>query len=104
LCTPSDFDYSPYFEIIKYPFVDFRHDQDYHLLPWEGSSELTDEETKLYIDPDSKLDPQAVDQSISDAVEKSRAAPIEGELLPVDPEEEEEEEEQEDDPPKDVTP
>jgi hypothetical protein len=104
LCTPSDFDYSPYFEIIKYPFVDFRHDQDYHLLPWEGSSELSDEETKLYINPDNKLDPQAVDQSISDAVEKSRAAPIEGELLPVDPEEEEEEEEQEDDPPKDVTP
>ena len=22
LCTPSDFDYSPYFEIIKYPFLD----------------------------------------------------------------------------------
>jgi hypothetical protein len=101
LCTPSDFDYSPYFEIIKYPFVDFRHDQDYHLLPWEGSSELTDEETKMYINPDSRLDPQAVDQSISDAVEKSRAAPIEGEILPVDPEEEEE---QKDEPPKDVTP
>lgn len=101
LCTPSDFDYSPYFEIIKYPFVDFRHDQDYHLLPWEGSSELSDEETKLYIDPDSKLDPQAVDQSILEAVEKSRAAPIEGELLLVDPDEEEE---PEDEPPKDVTP
>ncbi len=101
LCTPSDFDYSPYFEIIKYPFVDFRHDQDYHLLPWEGSSELSDEETKLYIDPDSKLDPEVVDQSILEAVEKSRAAPIEGELLPVDPIEEEE---PEDEPPKDVTP
>jgi hypothetical protein len=101
LCTPSDFDYSPYFEIIKCPFVDFRHDQDYHLLPWEGSSELSDEETKLYIDPDSKLDPQAVDQSILAAVEKSRAAPIEGELLPVDPDEEEE---SEDEPPKNVTP
>lgn len=101
LCTPSDFDYSPYFEIIKYPFVDFRHDQDYHLLPWEGPSELSDEETKLYIDPDSKLDPQAVDQSILEAVEKSRAAPIEGELLLVDPDEKEE---PEDEPPKDLTP
>ena len=55
----------------------------------------------MYINPDSKLDPQAVDQSISDAVEKSRAAPIEGEILPVDPEEEEEAESGQ---PKDVTP
>jgi len=101
LCTPSDFDYSPYFEIIKYPFIDFRHDQDYHLLPWEGSSELSDEETKLYINPDSKLDPQAVDQSIMEAVEKSRTAPIEGESLLADPDEIND---LEDEPPKDVTP
>ncbi len=84
LCTPSDFDYSPYFEIIKYPFVDFRHDSDYHLLPWEGSSELSDEETELYVDSDSNLDPQVVEQSIMEAVERSRAAPIEGEVIPVE--------------------
>ncbi len=86
LCTPSDFDYSPYFEIIKYPFVDFRHDKDYHLLPWEGSTELSDEETRLYIDPDSKLDPLSVDQSIMAAVEKSRAAPFAGERPPTNDE------------------
>lgn len=34
LCTPSDFDYSPYFEIIKYAFMDFGHYPNYRLLPW----------------------------------------------------------------------
>ena len=34
LCTPSDFDYSPYFEIIKYPFYDFADTPSYKLLPW----------------------------------------------------------------------
>ena len=33
LCIASDFDYSPYFEILKYRFVDFGHDEYYHLLP-----------------------------------------------------------------------
>jgi hypothetical protein len=84
LCTPSDFDYSPYFEIIKYPFVDFRHDRDYHLLPWNGSSELTEEETQIYIDPDNRLDAKAVDESIFDAIAKSNLKPIEGEILPLD--------------------
>jgi len=87
LCTPSDFDYSPYFEIIKYPFVDFRHDRDYHLLPWNGSSELSEEETQMYIDPDNRLDAKAVDESIMDAIEKSKLKPIEGEILPLDEDE-----------------
>ncbi len=88
LCTPSDFDYSPYFEIIKYPFVDFRHDSDYHLLPWNGSSELSEEETRLYIDPDNSLDAKAVNESILDAFEKSKLKPIEGEILPPSEDEE----------------
>ena len=84
LCTPSDFDFSPYFEIIKYPFVDFRHDRDYHLLPWNGSSELSEEETQMYVDSGTTPDAKAVEESISDAVEKSRLKPIEGEVLPLD--------------------
>lgn len=36
LCTPSDFDYSPYFDIIKYPFTNFAQSQPhYRLLPWD---------------------------------------------------------------------
>jgi hypothetical protein len=38
LCVPSDFDYSPYFEIIKYPFLDFTAHSSYRLLPWSQSS------------------------------------------------------------------
>lgn len=34
LYTPKDFDYSPYFDIIKYPFVEFAHYPMYRQLPW----------------------------------------------------------------------
>ena len=38
LCTPSDFDYSPYFQIIKYPFMDFSAHTSYRLLPWSTTA------------------------------------------------------------------
>ncbi|MEH6582134.1 MAG: hypothetical protein V7754_09375 [Halioglobus sp.] len=53
LCTPRDFDYSPYFDIIKYPYVDFSHYAKQHLKPWDGPVELTAEERELYIVPES---------------------------------------------------
>lgn len=34
LYTPKDFDYSPYFEIIKYPYVEFADYALYRKLPW----------------------------------------------------------------------
>ena len=34
LFTPSDFDYSPYFDIIKYPFLDLDEVSLYRRLPW----------------------------------------------------------------------
>ncbi len=40
ICTPRDFDYSPYFEIIKYPFIDCNDDGCYRLLPWHGASDM----------------------------------------------------------------
>ncbi len=49
LCTPSDFDYSPYFDIIKYPFLDF---QDYalqRLQPWDGAVGLSETERDYYL-------------------------------------------------------
>ncbi len=49
LCTPSDFDYSPYFDIIKYPFLDFHNYADTSLLPWGGAAELSKEEQHLYV-------------------------------------------------------
>jgi hypothetical protein len=41
LYTPSDFDYSPYFEIIKYPFITFNDYGLYRDLPWDERSSLT---------------------------------------------------------------
>lgn len=35
LYTPQDFDYSPYFDIIKYPFVGFDEVAAYRNLPWD---------------------------------------------------------------------
>ncbi len=40
LCVPRDFDHSPYFEIIKYPFIDCHDQGSYRLLPWHGSAQL----------------------------------------------------------------
>ena len=51
LCTPSDFDYSPYFDIIKYPFLDFQSHAEQRLLPWHGSATLSPAEQGLYIAP-----------------------------------------------------
>jgi len=52
LCTPSDFDYSPYFDIIKYPFLDFQHQSDQRLLPWQGTAQLEETERALYVNPE----------------------------------------------------
>lgn len=41
LFTPRDFDYSPYFEIIKHPFVSL-HDTPYRRLPWNRDGFCTD--------------------------------------------------------------
>lgn len=49
LCTPSDFDYSPYFDIIKYPFLDFHTYSDQRLLPWTGAGELSEDERLMYV-------------------------------------------------------
>lgn len=37
LITPSDFDYSPYFDVIKYPMLDLDDLAVYRKLPWDSS-------------------------------------------------------------------
>ena len=53
LCTPRDFDYSPYFEIIKYPFMDFSDHAEQRLLPWHGKGVLDSHEEAMYVYPDA---------------------------------------------------
>jgi hypothetical protein len=46
LFTPRDFDYSPYFEIIKYPFVAFDDQAAYRKLPWNKDGRFLHENEK----------------------------------------------------------
>jgi len=55
LCTPSDFDYSPYFDIIKYPFLDFQQHADQRLLPWSGTGDLNEDERGLYVSAGTEI-------------------------------------------------
>jgi hypothetical protein len=43
LYTPSDFDYSPYFSIIKYPMFPLYGKTTYHHFPWQEGLESQDE-------------------------------------------------------------
>ncbi|MCG8315122.1 MAG: hypothetical protein MI976_18085, partial [Pseudomonadales bacterium] len=49
LCLPIDFDTSPYFEIVKYPFIDFANYTGHNLIPWKGSGVLSGEEPNLHL-------------------------------------------------------
>ena len=42
LFTPRDFDYSPYFDIIKYPFIDHTNPASYRYLPWKHHAHQED--------------------------------------------------------------
>ena len=44
LAVPADFDYSPYFDIIKYPLVPIDESGFYRSLPWSEPSEPAEEE------------------------------------------------------------
>ena len=57
LGTPRDFDYSPYFDIVKYPFLDFHQYAEQRLLPWTGPARLSKEEKDLYLTGLGAVDP-----------------------------------------------
>ena len=42
LLTPKDFDYSPYFDIIKYPFIGLDDVAAYRALPWDTEGKVYD--------------------------------------------------------------
>jgi hypothetical protein len=43
LFTPRDFDYSPYFDIVKYPMFDFNDEMSYKDLPWNKEGLLSND-------------------------------------------------------------
>jgi hypothetical protein len=44
LCTPNDFDFSPYFDIIKYPTFGIESPETYKSLPWDEYGVMAPEE------------------------------------------------------------
>ena len=53
LITPKDFDYSPYFDVIKYPILDFDELAIYQRMPWgKDGIELNDEHDIVMPVPD----------------------------------------------------
>jgi hypothetical protein len=54
LFTPRDFDYSPYFEIIKYPMFDFDELAVYRRLPWRSEEPGTRAAAEAFDEPASQ--------------------------------------------------
>ena len=49
LATPQDFDYSPYFEIIKYPVLGINDLAVYRQLPWDQNGIICNDESECFI-------------------------------------------------------
>lgn len=49
LYTPRDFDYSPYFEIIKYPYLGIEDRSLYRALPWDEEGQICNGEDDCFL-------------------------------------------------------
>lgn len=67
LYTPKDFDYSPYFEIIKYPLLGLNDLAVYRQLPWDQEGVICNDENDCFIpntqQPNNNFQPQLVTNS-----------------------------------------
>lgn len=84
LITPPDFDYSPYFEIIKYPMLDFDELAVYKKLPWDRSGVHCSTVGDCFITDPSVIDRIKTAESNPakderDEIEAKRNEPLEGE-------------------------
>jgi hypothetical protein len=62
LFTPSDFDYSPFFEIIKYPILEFSDKAPYRNWPWKKGV-VADDEGTVYSSEEEKTEKKPVDST-----------------------------------------
>jgi permuted papain-like amidase YaeF/Yiix C92 family enzyme len=51
LLTPKDFDYSPYFDIIKYPFIGLDEVAAYRSLPWDTEGMICNSQGDCFVPP-----------------------------------------------------
>ena len=66
LITPPDFDYSPYFDVIKYPMLDFDELAVYRKLPWDRHGVHCDKNGDCFVE-----NPFIVNESKPDIVNPS---------------------------------
>ncbi len=64
LYTPSDFDYSPYFEIVKYPYLGLEELSIYRKLPWDKEGMVCNGEDDCYLPVDYILHEKKADTTI----------------------------------------
>lgn len=75
LYTPSDFDYSPYFDIIKYPFFSLSEKAPYHHLPWkEGTTSMGEDYyvTTISDEPAKEDKPPKIEQEEASEEEQDK--------------------------------
>ncbi len=70
LITPKDFDYSPYFDVIKYPILDFDELAIYQRMPWgKDGIELNDEHDLSMLAPNTVT--ESVEKKLDGKTEES---------------------------------
>ena len=71
LITPADFDYSPYFDVIKYPLLDLDDLALYKKLPWDRSGVSCDASSDYMVSDLSSID-------LISTITKEEGKPVEG--------------------------
>jgi len=72
LFTPKDFDYSPYFDIIKYPYFGLDDVAAYRGLPWDTEGMICNASGDCYVPLASADDAEDSDESPQDIEDESR--------------------------------
>jgi hypothetical protein len=69
LITPKDFDYSPYFDVIKYPILDFDELAIYRKMPWDKDGVVLNDHNEPFIKAAKQVEKTVKDKagSITDA-------------------------------------
>lgn len=68
LITPKDFDYSPYFDVIKYPILDFDELAIYRKMPWGKEGVILDDIEEDFIQPSVDLYHASEDKEMNDII------------------------------------
>ena len=74
LFTPRDFDYSPYFDIIKCPHLDFARRPSYRDMPWDRKGRVCNDRGDCYVptmqpEPETGAGVNLVDEDYADDVQ-----------------------------------